>query len=178
VNRCILCLFVLISVSACRMVDRRAFQDVERASKAVQTAIDGQAGLPRYRELLSAYAAALLTVGSRVTRSQDRAVLAEYEAALKNLTDLQLVWAEKDARGEMLPIREEVPARIARDYELGVNTNEPPSIYADEAMGAIRQAALKHLRAASQALGSGLEALGHEQSRSEPKPPKALKPKV
>lgn len=83
-------------------------------------------------------------------------MLAEYEAALKNLTDLQLVWEAKDARGEMLPIREELPARIAREYELGVNTNEPPSIYADEAMGTIWQRARKHLRAARQALGPGL----------------------
>lgn len=144
-NRCILCLFVLISTSACRTVDRRAFQDVERASRAVQTAIDGKAGLARYRELLGAYAAALSTTSSRVTRAEDRAVLVEYEMAFKNLTDLRLVWEEKDVRGEMLPIREEVPARIAREYELGVNTNEPPSIYADEAMGAIWKAARGHL---------------------------------
>ena len=155
-NRRILCLFVLISLSACWTADRRAFRDVERASTALQTAIDGKAGLPRYRELLNAYATALSTVRPRVTRSEDRAVLAEYEPALKNLTDLQLVWAEKEARGEMLPIREEGPARIAREYELPVNTNEPPSIYADEAMAAIWRAAQKHLRAASQALGSGL----------------------
>src|SRR5262249_30150191 len=101
---------------------------------------------------LNAYAAALSTVRPRVTRSEDRAVLAEYEAALKNLTDLQLVWEEKDARGEMLPIREEVPARIAREYELGVNTNEPPSIYADEAMGTIGKAATQHLANASRLL--------------------------
>lgn len=155
-NRCILCLFVLISLVGCRTVDRRAFRDVERASRAVQAAIDGKAGLARYRELLNAYETALSTVRPRMTRSGDRAVLAEYEAALKNLTDLRLVWEEKDARGEMLPLREKVPARIAREYELGVNTNEPPSIYADEAMAAIWKAALKHLRAASQALGSGL----------------------
>jgi len=147
---------VLISLVGCRTVDRRAFRDVERASRAVQAAIDGKAGLARYRELLNAYETALSTVRPRMTRSGDRAVLAEYEAALKNLTDLRLVWEEKDARGEMLPLREKVPARIAREYELGVNTNEPPSIYADEAMAAIWKAALKHLRAASQALGSGL----------------------
>jgi hypothetical protein len=149
VNRCILCLFVLISLVACRTVDRRAFRDVERASTALQTALDGKAGLPRYRELLNTYEAALSTVRPHVTRSGDRAVLAEYEAALKNLTDLQLVWEEKDARGEMLPIREEVPARIAREYELGVNTNEPPSIYADEAMAAAWKAGRGHLAKAT-----------------------------
>ena len=41
----------------------------------------------------------------------------------------------------MLPIREELPARIAREYELGMNTNEPPSIYADEALQAIWEGA-------------------------------------
>jgi hypothetical protein len=55
----------------------------------------------------------------------------------------------------MLPIREELPARIAREYELGINTNEPPSIYADEALQAIWKAARGHLRAASQSLGLG-----------------------
>jgi hypothetical protein len=152
VNRGILCLFVLISLVACRTVDRRAFRDVERASRAVQAAIDGKASLPRYRELLNAYATALSTVRPQVTRAQDRAVLAEYEAALKNLTDLQLVWEEKDARGELLPVRDEVAARIAREYELGVNTNEPPSIYADEALGTIWKVATQHLANASRLL--------------------------
>lgn len=151
-NRCILCLFVLIFSSACRTADRRAFQDVERASQAVQSALDGKASLSRYRELLSAYAVALSTVSPRVTQADDRAVLAEYQAALKNLTDLQLVWEEKDARGEMLPIREEIPARIAREYELGINTNEPPSIYADEAMAAIWKAARGRLANAARLL--------------------------
>lgn len=151
-NRGILCLFVLISLVGCRTVDRRAFRDVERASTALQMAIAGKAGLPRYRELLDAYEAALSTVRPRVTRAADRAVLAEYEAAFKNLTDLRLVWEEKDARGEMLPIGEELPARIAREYELGVNTNEPPSIYADEAMAAAWKAATQHLANASRLL--------------------------
>ena len=58
--------------------------------------------------------------GTRVTNTRERAVLAEYEAALKGLTDIQLVWEEKDARGsDMLPISEELPARIAREYDLG-----------------------------------------------------------
>src|SRR5262249_27628208 len=93
----------------------------------------------------------------RVTNSRGRAALAEYQAALKSLNDLELVWEAKDTQArEMLPIREEPTGRIAREYDLPVNTNEPPSIYADEAMGMIWQAALKHLRAASLALDSGL----------------------
>jgi len=93
---------------------------------------------------------------ARVTGAREQAVLKEYDAALKGLTDIQLVWEAKETRGsDMLPIREELPARIAREYDLGVNTNEPPSIYADEALQAIWKAARGHLRAASQSLDFG-----------------------
>ena len=156
-NRRLLCAFLLISTSACGLSDRRAFQGVERASKAVQSAIDGKATLPRYRELLHTYATELSAAGPRVTSARGRAALSEYQAALKSLNDLELVWEAKDTQGrEMLPLREEPAGRIAREYDLPVNTNEPPSIYANEAMGAIWQAALKHLRAASLAVGAGL----------------------
>jgi hypothetical protein len=157
VNRRLLCAFLLISTSACGLSDRRTFRGVERASQAIQSAVDGKAALPRYRELLRMYAAELSVAGPRVTNSGGRAALAEYQAALKSLNDLELVWEEKDTHTrEMLPISEQPAGRIAREYDLPVNTNEPPSIYVDEAMTAIWQAALKHLRAASLALGSGL----------------------
>jgi hypothetical protein len=138
-------------------VDRRTFQGIERASQAIQTAIDGKATLPQYRQLCTTFSTELSAVKAQVSNTRERAVVAEYEAAMKRLTDLQLVWEDKEARGsDMLPIREELPARIAREYELGVNTNEPPSIYANEAQQAIWQAARQHLRAASLALGFGL----------------------
>jgi hypothetical protein len=157
VNRRLLCAFLLISTSACGWSDRRTFQGVERASKAIQSALDGKAALPQYRELLRTYAAELSVAGPRVTDSRGRDALAEYQAALKSLNDLELVWEEKDTQTrEMLPIREEPAGRIAREYDLPVNTNEPPSIYVAEAIAATRQAASKHLRAASLALGSGL----------------------
>jgi hypothetical protein len=157
VNRRLLCAFLLISTSACASSDHRTFQGVERASRAIQSAIDGKAALPRYRELLRTFAEELSVAGPRVTTSRGRAALAEYQAALKSLNDLELVWEEKDTRTrEMLPIREEPAGRIAREYALPVNTNEPPSIYVDEAMTAIWQATLKHLRTASLAQGSGL----------------------
>jgi hypothetical protein len=149
-----LCVLLLISASACRTVDRRAFDGVEHASKAIQAAMDGKTALlPQYRELLSAYTAELAGLRTRATNIRERAVLAEYETALKSLTDIQLVWDEKDTRGsDMLPIREELAARIAREYDLGVNTNEPPSIYADEAMAAIWNRARGHLTSATKLL--------------------------
>jgi len=153
VNRRLLCAFLLISTSACGWSDRRTFQGVERASNAIQSAIDGKTALPRYRELLHTYTAELSLAAPRVTNSRGRAALAEYQAALKSLNDLELVWEEKDTHTrEMLPIREESAGRIAREYDLPVNTNEPPSIYVDEAMTAIWKAARGHLANATKLL--------------------------
>jgi len=154
VKRLFLCVFLLIWAGACQRLDRRAFDGVEKASRALQTAVDSQTSLPTYRQLLSTYVTELAAVRGRVSNAPERAVLAEYEAALKGLSDLQLVWEDKEARGsEMLPIRDELPARIAREYELGVNTNEPPSIYATEALHRVWETARVHLRAAHTALG-------------------------
>jgi hypothetical protein len=126
---------------------------VERASKAIQAALDGKATLVQYRELLSSYSTELTGIRARVATPRDEAVLKEYDAALKGLTDLELVWEAKETRGsDMLPIREALAARIAREYDLGINTNEPPSIYADEALQAIRQAARTHLANATRLL--------------------------
>ena len=75
---------------------------------------------------------------------------------MKALTDLELVWEEQDKRDvEMLPIREALPARLAREYDLPVNTNEPPSIYTEEARRTIWETARRHLGAASLGVGFG-----------------------
>ena len=155
-KRHLLCVFLLIWAIACTGVERRTFQGVERASGAIQAALDGRPTLPQYRELLRAYSTELSGARAGGTTSRGRATLAEYDAALKGLTDIELVWEAKDARGsDMLPIREELPARIAREYDLGINTNEPPSIYANEALTAISAAVRGHLQAARRTLGSG-----------------------
>ena len=152
-KRHLLCVFLLISATGCARLDRRDFQGIERASTALQAAVDGKTTLPAFRERLAAYSTELSGVHQRVTAGPGRQVLSEYEAALKGLTDMRLIWEAKDARGsDMLPIREELPARIAREYDLGINTNDPPSIYANEALQTIWEAARGHLRAASLAL--------------------------
>ena len=152
-KRHFLCVFLLIYVTACTGLDKRTFLGAERASKALQAALDGKATLAQYRELLSSYSTELTGIRARVATPRDEAVLKEYVAALKGLTDLRLVWEAKETRGsDMLPIREALAARIAREYDLGINTNEPPSIYADEALQATRQAARKHLANATRLL--------------------------
>ena len=152
--RQLLCVLVLALAVACRGVDWAACQPAERASRALQAAIDEKPDLARYHELLGTFAVAIAEAGRHAHTPRERAAVAEYQTALRELTDVRLVWEEKEARGsELLPIRDELPGRIAREYDLGVNTNEPPSIYASEAVHVIWEAALSHLRAATRALG-------------------------
>jgi len=152
VNRYLLCVFLLISAAACRGADRRTFSGLEQASRALQPALAGNTTVATYRDLLNSYATELSAVRGHVTNSRERAILAEYDAAMKPLTDMRLVWESKEAGSEMLRVADEVPARIAREYELGINTNDPPSIYATEALHAIATSARQHLEKASRLL--------------------------
>jgi hypothetical protein len=158
VNRRFWSVFLLISAFGCRGLSRTTFQPVETASRAIEADLDRKpepkAELTHYSELLNACAGALDGARERVRTPREQAVLGEYEAALKALTDIGLIWEERRRRGtELLPLREEAVGRLVREYDLPVNTNEPPSIYATEAVAAARDAARAHLRAARMALG-------------------------
>ena len=144
---------LFMTALACRSVDQRTFAGVDAAARALQTAMDGTRRLSVYQGLLSTYAKELSAARQSVTTSDERRVLAEYDAALTRLTDLRLVWEEREARrSDMLPISEELGGRIAREYQLGVNTNEPPSIYASEALQLIWEQARSHLEQAQRLL--------------------------
>jgi hypothetical protein len=153
VLRVFFCVFLLVLAGACRDFDRRHFAGLETAGKDIETAIDAKAGLPRYRESLDRFSAELANAKPRIQTSREREVLSQYEAAYRGLTDIRLVWEASEARGsDMLPIREELAARVAHEYDLGVNTNEPPSIYAGEALQTIWTTTRTKLEEASRML--------------------------
>jgi hypothetical protein len=153
VLRVFFCVFLVALAGDCRGIDRRHFEGLETARQGIEAAIDAKAGLPRYRESLDKFSAELASAKARIETSRERHVLSQYEAAVPGLTDLRLVWEAREARGsDMLPIREDLPARIAREYDLGINTNEPPSIYAGEALQTIWTATKTHLEEASRML--------------------------
>jgi hypothetical protein len=153
VKRAFLCFFLLAAAGGCRGVERQHFERLDGSGRAIEAAIEAKVDLPRYRQLLDAFSAELTVAKARVQTARERALVAQYEAAYHALIDLGLVWEAKEARGsDMLPIREDLPARIAREYDLGVNTNEPPSIYASEALHTIWAAAKTRLDAATRSL--------------------------
>jgi hypothetical protein len=153
VKRAFFWVFLFGLAGACQGLDRQHFERLETAGHEIQAAIDGKAALPRYRELLDRFSAELTTTKGRVQTSRERKVLSQYEMAYRGLTDIRLVWEAKEARGsDMLPIREDLPARVAREYDLGINTNEPPSIYAGEALQTIWTTSRSKLEEASRML--------------------------
>ena len=153
VNRLSLCFLLLVAAAACRGLDSQHFRGLDAAGRAIGSAVAAKSDLAQYRQLLAAFSSELSGAKTRATTAEEKAVLAQYESAHTALTDILLVWEAKEASGsDMLPIREALAERIAREYDLGINTNEPPSIYASEAMQTIWAAARTRLESARAAL--------------------------
>jgi hypothetical protein len=139
--------------SGCAQMDKRAFSGVDQAGRAIVAAFDGKIPLPRYRELVAAFSAEVVHARAQTRSSSERTLLDEYDAAEAGLNDLLAVWQRREEHNEeLLPIAEALPARLAEQYQLPVNTNEPPSIYATEAIHAIWDATRATLSHATRAL--------------------------
>jgi hypothetical protein len=122
---------------SCAKVDRQLFGGLDRASTTILAEVP-KVSLARYRELVTVYASELTAAHSRAQTSAELAALDSYDAAQIGLKDILAVWDAKETRqSDMLPMRDEMAARVAKQYSLPVNTNEPPSIYASEAMQVI-----------------------------------------
>lgn len=125
-------------------LDQRQFDGVRRAGDAIRDSITKKAQLPRYTELLAHYSAELSTLSARPLTSEEQAIVERYRAIHDQLQDLRLVWEARTSQAaetDRLPLSEPLPARLAKQYSLPINTNEPPSIYATEALEAIWTAA-------------------------------------
>ena len=139
-----------VAAAGCTRIDRRIFEGLVRQSKSIEDQVPAKVDLARYRDLVNGMSDELAGATARAHTRGERAVLAEYDTALTGLKDILAVWEAKDrSRSDLLPIRDAMPARIAREYNLAVNTNEPPSIYASEAMQAIWATTKPRLEAAA-----------------------------
>ena len=147
---------LLAALAACSRIDGRRFQGLATTSRGIETAVTSRAGLQKYRELIGDYDRELASAKAGAQTPTERSLVGEYEAARTGLQDILLVWEARDARGsDMLPMSDVLSARIAREYSLGVNTNDPPSIYAGEAMQAIWDATKTKLASANAAAFGG-----------------------
>lgn len=147
--------FLIAVVAACGGVHQARFSKVTQAAKAISASISERPNLGSYRELLKGFSTELTEARSQASTSAERAIVTDLDAAQTLMKDLLLIWEERTKReSDLLPMSEPLVARIATQFELPVNTNEPPSIYANEAMQAIWSQAKEKLSAVSQTLGA------------------------
>jgi hypothetical protein len=124
--------------SGCTRVDRQLFEGLTHTRDVLAADVPARVDLARYRELVGGFKSELAAARSRAQTSAERAVLRSYEDALPGLLDLLAVWEVKERdHVELLPLKEPLYQRLQKEYDLPVNSNEPPSIYAGEAMPAI-----------------------------------------
>jgi hypothetical protein len=135
VNRAAAWILVAAGLAAsCARVDRQLFSGLDRTGGVILSEVP-RVSLARYRELFNAYTTELTAAHARAQTGSERSALEPYDAAAAGLKDVLAVWdAKETSRSDMLPLADEMAARVAKTYSLPVNTNEPPSIYASEAM--------------------------------------------
>lgn len=136
VNRGLLYAIVFALMCACTAAHRERFPDLERASRDIVAVLSSNGSLDRYRAAAAQFSAALSSASA--SSAEGRRRLDEYREANKGLQDILAVWETKNARQqELLPLSSPLASRLAKEWDLPVNTNEPPSIYASEAMQTI-----------------------------------------
>ncbi len=125
---------VSLATAVCARVDRQLLAGLDRTSAVLVSDVPGKVNLARYRDLVGSYTTELTAARARAQTAGERAALEDYETAYTGLKDMLTIWEAKDAGTELLPLRDPLNERVARQYKLPVNTNEPPSIYASEAL--------------------------------------------
>jgi hypothetical protein len=141
-------LIIACVAGSCKGINREAFEGVNQAGREIELAIGAKADLSRYQQVLAEFTAQLATARQQAQSEADRALIAEYEDVQRQLDDMRLVWEAREARhAELLPVADPVAGRVQKQYGLPVNTNEPASIYASEALQLIWKDTKKKLDA-------------------------------
>lgn len=134
-------ILVALAIIGCDREAARTFQDVDREARSLEAAVAAKTDLRGFRERLTAFTTELDRAEREADSPGERAIAERYEAVRAGLNDILMVWELKESRrAERLPIAEPLPGRLAREYSLPINTNEPPSIYGSEAVQMIWEA--------------------------------------
>jgi hypothetical protein len=153
VGRTLLVGFCLTLTIACTHLDRQRFTTLDHAGNDLIVAMNRSVTLTEFRTLVGTFDSALTDTKAHVSTSSERALVVEYEGAGQGLQDMLTVWHHRnEEQQELMPVTDPLAARLAKTYDLPVNTNEPTSIYASEALRALRDATKEKLEAAHTAL--------------------------
>lgn len=147
-RRAFVWLWLLLATASCASADPRAFDDVKQAARQVTAVVTARGSLAQFAGAVARFSTAIDQLKAKPLSSKERSLAAEYEGVRQSLDDIRLVWEEKEKRQqELLPIAEPLPARLQKTYDLPINSNEPPSIYASEARQMIWDGARTKLEA-------------------------------
>ena len=128
----------LVAASACTSARTERLPRLEAASHEVKGILTAKGSLDQFRTAAATFSSELARANADVPSSTDRARLDRYGEIDKALQDIVAVWEFKQTRQqELVPLSLPLAERLAKEYQLPVNTNEPPSIYASEAMQTI-----------------------------------------
>ena len=151
--RVLVALLALSCLSACARVNPQRFQPLVESGRAIASALTTGPSLPAFRPLRQQFSTALTTVKPTLQSAAERTIFGEYEVINQRLEDMLTVWTGLMERDEaMLPVGQPLGQGLKERYDLPVNTNEPPSVYANEALVAIRDDITQRLTAAASAL--------------------------
>jgi hypothetical protein len=144
--------FFLLLLTACG-IDPQKFQSVDLAGREIIVALNTDTSPGRLRELRAAFGSALQAVEPLASSNAERTLTADFRSAGAALDDLLAVLDLRITTGtELLPVSNPLAERVWKAYDLPINTNEPPSIYASEAVREIQAGVRAKLAAASDTL--------------------------
>lgn len=143
-------LVLQLTGAACARVHPQTFVPLAQTGQSIVVALTDRPTLPRFRPLRQAFGVALAEARPKAHSATEHRMLNAYEAVDERLSEMLDVWEGLDARQEEgLPVTRPLGAQLKTRYDLAVNTNEPVSIYATEALVALRDDIKERLGRAS-----------------------------
>jgi hypothetical protein len=134
-----LAVLLMLTATACAGFDPQLFTPLDQTGRAIADALKERPSLPKFRPLRQSFGVALNDVRPRLRSARERTLFGDYEVIDLRLSEMLAVWEGLEEREEsLMPVAGTLAAQLKTRYELPVNTNEPVSIYANEALYALR----------------------------------------
>ena len=146
---------LMLSATACAHFNPALFTPLDRAGREIAGVMKDRPSLPKFKPLRQSFSTALNDVRPRVESARERTLFGDYEVIDQRLGEMLAVWEGLEEREEsMIPVTGALGTQLKTRYELPVNTNQPPSIYANEALYALRDDIVKRVDEAHTAIAT------------------------
>ncbi len=116
----VIILLATIALAGCSSkVDQSKFENLYRAGKNVEGALDVGVNLLRYRELVQSFSTEVSIANDRAGGSSERELVKTYNTALAAFKDAETLWGKKlNAQDGTLTCTDAEVRRVAGDYPI------------------------------------------------------------